>query len=64
MINEGTSKNRGKIYGYSLASDNRTKQKDIILPRENAHPSGMTGRDGRLYVIETTDAETLARIRT
>ena len=60
VINEGASKNRGKIYGYSLASGNRAARKDIRLANANGNPAGLTGHDGRLYVADTQDNKVYA----
>ena len=51
---------RGKIFAYSLSDGNRRKPMDISLPTDNAHPSGLTGRDGVLYVGDNRDKKVYA----
>ena len=46
---------RGKIFAYSLSDGSRRKPMDISLPRDNAHPAGLTGRGGVLYVGDNRD---------
>ena len=51
---------RGKIFAYQLSDGSRQKSMDISLPADNAHPSGLTGRDGVLYVGDTRDSRVYA----
>ena len=60
VINEGSSTRRGKIYGYSLESGNRRSGKDINLANGNRNAYGLTGRDGRLYVTDSSDDKVYA----
>ena len=55
VINEGASRNRNKIYGYSLETGNRNAQQDIRLDNANNNPYGLTGKDGIIYVTDTQD---------
>ena len=51
---------RGKIFAYRLSDGARRSSKDIILPGENAHPVGLTGREGILYVGDARDRKIYA----
>ena len=51
---------RGKIFAYQLSDGSKQKSKDIILHRENAHPAGLTGREGVLYVGDDRDRKVYA----
>ena len=51
---------RGKIFAYSLSDGSRQKPMDISLAAQNAHPSGLTGRDGILYVGDNRDNKVYA----
>ena len=60
VINEGTNNQRNKIYGYSLGNGNRQSSKDINLANANQYPTGLTGRNGRLYVADRGDDKVYA----
>ena len=51
---------RGKIFAYSLSDGARSSSEDIILPSANAHPIGLTGREGVLYVGDSRDRKVYA----
>ena len=51
---------RGKIFAYSLSDGSRQKSMDISLPGDNAHPIGLTGREGVLYVGDSRDRKVYA----
>ena len=50
----------GKIFAYRLSDGARRSSEDIILPSENAHPIGLTGRDGVMYVGDGRDRKVYA----
>ena len=50
----------GKIFAYRLSDGARRSSEDIILPRENSHPIGLTGREGILYVGDSRDRKVYA----
>ena len=50
----------GKIFAYRLSDGARRSSEDIILPSENAHPVGLTGREGILYVGDSRDRKVYA----
>ena len=50
----------GKIFAHRLSDGARRSSKDIILPSENAHPIGLTGREGVLYVGDGRDRKIYA----
>ena len=50
----------GKIFAYRLSDGARRSSEDIILPRENSHPVGLTGREGILYVGDSRDRKVYA----
>ena len=51
---------KGKVFAYSLSDGSRQKSMDIRLPASNAHPAGLTGRDGILYVGDSRDRKVYA----
>ena len=51
---------RGKIFAYSLSDGGRQRSMDISLPSANAHPIGLTGREGVLYVGDSRDRKVYA----
>ena len=51
---------RGKVFAYRLSDGGRKKSMDIRLPASNAHPAGLTGRDGILYVGDVRDRKVYA----
>ena len=51
---------RGKIFAYQLSDGSKQNSKDIILAGENAHPAGLTGREGVLYVGDDRDRKAYA----
>ena len=51
---------RGKIFAYSLSDGGRQRSMDISLPASNAHPIGLTGREGVLYVGDSRDRKVYA----
>ena len=51
---------RGKVFAYRLSDGSRQKSMDISLPASNAHPAGLTGRDGILYVGDGRDRKVYA----
>ena len=51
---------KGKVFAYSLSDGARRSSEDIILPGENAHPIGLTGREGVLYVGDGRDRKVYA----
>ena len=51
---------RGKVFAYRLSDGGRKKSMDIRLPASNAHPAGLTGRDGILYVGDNRDDKVYA----
>ncbi len=51
---------KGKIFAYRLSDGSREKSMDISLPGDNAHPIGMTGRDGIIYVGDGRDDKVYA----
>ena len=51
---------RGKVFAYSLSDGSRQKSMDISLPGDNAHPAGLTGRDGIIYVADNRDRKVYA----
>ena len=51
---------RGKIFAYQLSDGSKQRSKDIILHGENAHPFGLTGREGILYVADDRDRKVYA----
>ena len=51
---------KGKVFAYSLSDGSRQKSMDISLPASNAHPAGLTGRDGILYVGDSRDRKVYA----
>ena len=51
---------RGKIFAYQLSDGSKQRSKEIILPSENAHPFGLTGREGVLYVGDSRDRKVYA----
>ena len=50
----------GKIFAYQLSDGARRSSKDITLPSENAHPVGLIGREGVLYVGDVRDRKVYA----
>ena len=50
----------GNIFAYRLSDGARRSSEDIILPSENAHPVGLTGREGVLYVGDGRDRKIYA----
>ena len=50
----------GKVFAYRLSDGARSSSEDIILPSANAHPIGLTGREGVLYVGDSRDRKVYA----
>ena len=50
----------GKVFAYRLSDGARRSSEDIILPSANAHPIGLTGREGILYVGDSRDRKVYA----
>ena len=50
----------GKIFAYRLSDGARRSSEDIMLHRNNAHPVGLTGREGVLYVGDGPDRKIYA----
>ena len=50
----------GKVFAYRLSDGARRSSEDIILPSANAHPIGLTGREGVLYVGDSRDRKVYA----
>ena len=50
----------GKIFAYRLSDGARRSSEDISLPGDNAHPIGLTGREGVLYVGDSRDRKVYA----
>ena len=59
-IDRNRTNPKGKIFAYSLSDGSREKSMDISLPGDNAHPIGMTGRDGIIYVGDGRDRKVYA----
>ena len=59
-VQRGRANPGGKVFAYSLSDGSRKKSMDIPLPGNNAHPIGLTGREGILYVGDSRDRKVYA----
>ena len=59
-VQRGRANPGGKVFAYSLSDGSRQKSMDIRLPASNAHPIGLTGREGILYVGDSRDRKVYA----